>query len=94
MNISINEKTKDYIKKKTNDNSVNVSVIETSTGWIPFHEPTVELGKPSKEKDFDLYEVDDIKVYVLKGLREKGKVTITLGHYLWIKILRVEGLTN
>lgn len=94
MNISINEKTKEYIKKNTNDNSINIMVIETTTGWVPLHEPTVELGKPSNEEDFDLYEVDDIKVYVLKGLRDKRKVNISVGNFFWIKTLRVEGLTN
>lgn len=94
MNIDIDKKAKEYIREKSNDDSVNIIVVEAGSGWCVVYEPTVKFGKPSIEEDFQMYEVDGIKVYVLKGLRDKKKVNISLGRFFWLKTLRVEGLTN
>lgn len=94
MNININKEAIEYIKDKTNDNSVNIIVVEAGSGWCVVQEPTVQLGKPTSEKDFHMYEVHGIKIYVLKGLRERRKVQISLGRFFWIRTLRVEGLIN
>lgn len=92
MNININKQAKEYIKEKSNDKSVSIVVTSVGSGWRVFYEPAVKLGKLDREKDFKLYNVDDIKVYIASGLIEGESVKIYLSKFLWMKSLKVEGL--
>jgi len=52
------------------------------------------MGKPTQENAFDLYEVGDIKVYVLKWLRSRNnEIRITLNNFFFIKHLNADGIT-
>lgn len=94
MEIKINKDAKDYIKEKTNDNSINVVIINTGSGWCPRFEPSVKMGKPRDEKRFNLLKSDDMDVYVWDELMTKGeKMEISMGKFLWKKHLNVEGLS-
>jgi hypothetical protein len=51
------------------------------------------LGKPDRDESFDLYEVNEINVYLKKGIKIRNdQILIFLKKFLWIKDLAVDGL--
>ena len=55
--------------------------------------PTVQLGKPTKADNYDVYTVEDISVFVGRNLQIKNdKLHIFLRKMLWIKELLVDGI--
>ncbi|HOS70368.1 MAG TPA: CC/Se motif family (seleno)protein [Bacillota bacterium] len=57
------------------------------------HAPTVQLGKPDKTENFDLYSVDGVDAYIKKGTRVlNDQIHIFLRKFLWIKDLAVDGI--
>lgn len=55
--------------------------------------PTVLLGKPDNADRYDLYNIDDINVYVRKDIQaRKNELRILLRKFLWVKELDVEGM--
>jgi len=92
MKVKIEEKAKDYIREKTDSNSIHIRIVRTG-GWIGVYEPLVEMGKPSHEPSYDLYKVDDINIYLILGSKAyNNEINISLKKFLWFKNLEVEGL--
>lgn len=62
MNIIIDKKTADYIKKR---GSSNVTVDIGCASWSIEPQPTVTPGEPTVDKDsYSTYDVDGITVYL------------------------------
>ena len=94
MIIIIDRKAEEYIKSKYTDNSIHIAAQLVGRGWCRHYEPSVQMGKPTQENAFDLYEVGDIKVYVLKWLRSRNnEIRITLNNFFFIKHLNADGIT-
>jgi len=93
MNITINDKAADFIRKQSKDNSVTLLITTSGGGWCAAQVPTVQLGMPTKEEFFNMYTVDDITVYLRKNTKViNNELHIFLRKFLWIKELAVEGM--
>lgn len=94
MEIIIEDKAKEYIRKKAKDNSIKIELVEASNCWVPIVEPSVEMGKPKDISQYNVYELDDIKIYYKKEFRSMGEqIKIKLDRYLFMKYLKVDGYT-
>ena len=93
MNIIIDKKAADYIKKHSKDNAITLLVTVTGGGWCRVQSPTVKMGKPSKLETFDLYNVDNIDVYVKRGTRSRNNtLKVFIKRILFIKSIEVDGM--
>jgi len=94
MNIIINDKAADFIRKQSKDNnSVTLLITTSGGGWCAAQVPTVQLGKPTNLENFHIYKVDDITVYLRKNTKVKNnELHVFLRKFLWIKELAVEGM--
>lgn len=92
MNILIDDKTKKYIKSNKED-SITVFLQGCSSWGTSEPQPSVEMGKPKDEEDYDKYEVEDVTVYVKSDVNAKDD-TLTIKHskMLWMEKLVVEGM--
>lgn len=55
--------------------------------------PAVRLGKLEKTENYDLYNVDDITVYVRKDTEsKKNELRIYMKKFLWTKEIVVDGM--
>lgn len=94
MIINIDKKAEEYIKSKSIDKAIQIVAEKVGKGWCQHYEPSVKMGKPSHENAFNLYQVGDISVYVLKWLKSRNdEIRITLNNFLFIKTLYVDGIT-
>lgn len=51
------------------------------------------MGPPIDNRKYNVYECDDIKVYLDGGIRiKKDKFRIRLTRFLWMKQIQVEGI--
>jgi hypothetical protein len=51
------------------------------------------LGKPQYEEKFELYEKDDINIYLRKEMQiHNNGIHIFLRKFLWVKELAVDGI--
>jgi len=51
------------------------------------------LGKPEKAESYDLYNIDEISVYLRKGIQVRNdQLHIFLRKFLWVKDLAVDGM--
>lgn len=93
LNIKIDDKAKEYIKSKSKDNAIRISLVTISSGWAVVYEPSVEMGKPYDETAYNLHRVEDIDVYIMSNLKpRKNTLRVKLNRFLWINRLNVEGL--
>jgi len=54
--------------------------------------PQVRLGQPEIKENYNYYEQNGIKVYILKSLEAKGdSISIRLTGFLWLKGFEVTG---
>lgn len=95
MDIFIDEKAKDYIKRETQDNSIQVMLMKVGGGWCVAYQPSVKMGTPFNTSSFKVHEVDDINVFVPSNLRVRdNKLKISLSKFFWIKSLNVDGVIS
>lgn len=93
MDIFIDNKAEEYIKSKTEDNSIQVFISTIKGGWCVSHQPSVKMGKPLNEKSFNLHKIGDINIYILNGVKVHDKgLKISLSKFLWTKNLNIDGL--
>lgn len=93
MDIFIDDKAQEYIKLKTEDNTIQVLMTQVGSGWCVSYQPSVRMGKPVDEKTFGLFKTGEFNVYVLNGVKlSENGIKITLSKFLWMKTLNVEGL--
>ena len=74
MEITIGEDARNLILKKTAEIVLDKKVIKSWSGT--YIRPTVNVGKPENEEDYDKSEVDGITVYYLK--KEAGNKNVEI----------------
>lgn len=93
MQITIDDKVKDYCKEKSQD-TFYLEVIKPkgSCGTsVPI--PTVTFGIPEEIKDFHVYEDDDLTVYVKKNVKTRAdKINFIMRGILFAKEIYPEGI--
>lgn len=93
MNIIIEKNAVDFIAKYSKDNSVTLLVKSAGGGWCAVQSPTVQLGKPPIEDNYDMYKAYDISVFVRKNTQIRNeKLHIFMRRFFWIKELVVDGI--
>lgn len=92
MEIIIDEKAKKFIEKK-GESSI-MAWLDGCSSWGPSEpQPSVEVGKPEDEEEYDKYSVSDIDVYVKKDVEAKNnKLNIKHSKILWNERIFVEGM--
>lgn len=92
MKIIITENAKEYIKSKTENITIDV---EGCASWgVGEPQPVVQLAAPKLNKDdYDVYDVDGIKTYVLCTINAKDDtLTVDLKKVLFSKKLIISGI--
>lgn len=93
MRLIVDPKAGEYIKKKSQDNSIRVEGQVTGRGWATYYEPSVKMGPPTDNRKFKVYESDDIKLYLAPGIIPKGDIIrLRLTRFLGIRRIIVEGI--
>ena len=93
MNIMLDKDVAALIRKPSSDNAVTLFIKSGSGGWCSVQVPTVQLGKPQKEDHYDIYNVDDINVFISKTAKVRNnEIHIFMRKFLWVKELAVDGL--
>lgn len=64
LKIELTDDAMDYIRKKNTD-SITVDMMSIYYGG-QYNEPVVPIGKPSLPQNYDLVDVNGIKVYIFK----------------------------
>lgn len=99
MNFQIESSAEDYIKAKSLERSITLSVVERpggvwsggACGQSPRH-PSVRLGKPPITDNYEYTEINGIYIYYLPSLSEMFKeVTIKIEKLFFLKWLVVIG---
>lgn len=94
MKLSIDEKAKEYIRSKTEDNAVTVAIVNNGSGWRPIFEPSVRMGKPRDIGGYKTVAEDGITLFLDRSFKaENNMVEVSLGKFLWKKHLEVSGLS-
>lgn len=92
MDIYMDEKAKEYIRDKSLDKSIYITLIRRG-GWVGVSEPSVKIGKPDRLNSYDIYIIEDISVYILKEIGTlNNNIKIKNKKFLWKQFLEVEGL--
>lgn len=93
MIIDIEKKAEEYIKKKSPENSIYITVVRTGSGWCAAEQPSVKMGKPSNELSFEVHKAGDINVYLSPRLKARNnELRITLDKFLFLANLNIDGL--
>ncbi|ABY92584.1 hypothetical protein Teth514_1291 [Thermoanaerobacter sp. X514] len=74
MNISIDEKVKEYLKKK-GESAITIKLVTADNCCVPGAFPSVEIGKPKdNELDrFKRFDIDGVDIYVHKMIEVKER---------------------
>lgn len=93
MEIRIDKDAAAYIVKKTDTKAVSLYLASSGGGWCAVKTPTVQLGKPTRDEQYDMYLVDGIEVYLSKHVKvHPNGIHIFMRKFLWIKDLAVDGI--
>ena len=93
MKINMDGKAKEYIETKSSDKSINISINRVGSGWCQSFEPSVRMGRPYNIDTFDNYKVDNIDVYIQKGIIARhNEINIGLNKFIIFKSLNVDGI--
>lgn len=93
MDIYIDNKAKEYIRRESEDNSVQILLIKVGGGWCAAYQPSVKMGKPYNESSFNIYKIEDVNVYVSPNIRARNdQLKIGLSKLFWVKSLNVDGI--
>lgn len=91
MRITVGEKAKRYIKENSTDDSIYIFV--TKARWWKPYKSSVVMGKPENTNAFNKYLVNEVYVYIQKGLKDNYQgVSINLKDIILKKYLKVGGL--
>ncbi|SHJ42440.1 hypothetical protein SAMN02745975_02064 [Geosporobacter subterraneus DSM 17957] len=91
MNIQIDEKVKDFLKKKEKD-TLTVELQVSDSCCIPASLPHVVMDAPKALEKYDRFEVDGFTVYVYKGAVIKNTLRLVLSNYIFFKEIEIEGI--
>lgn len=93
MKLIVDEKAREYIKKKSHDRSIRVEGQVAGCGWATYYEPSVKMGPPTDNRKFEVFESEDIKLYLAPGIIPKGDIIrVRLNRFLGIRRIVVEGI--
>lgn len=93
LKVLVNDDAKKYINEKSKDNSITITIKYVGSGWRPEIKPSVMMGKPMADEEFDLVNADGIDVYIKKDIKSrKNEIKVSLEKFLWTKYLIVEGV--
>lgn len=93
MEVIIDEDAREFIRKKSLDNSITITAIRSGCGWASFYAPSVLMGPPIDRKKYDIYESHGIRVYLDTKIRIKeDKFRIKLDRFLWMKQIKAVGV--
>jgi hypothetical protein len=89
--IHIDPKVVDYLKHK-HSHCITIKTVEGKGGCgIPV-EPQVEIKEPKNLERFDHFEVDNVDIYLKKGLSVDEHLYFKLSSILGLKSIKVTGL--
>ena len=93
MNILIDEDAVEYIKKHSKDNSVILHIKSEGNCCAAVQSPAIMLGKPEMAERFDLFNINEISVYLRKDIQAKDDgIHIFMKKFLWTADLAVDGM--
>lgn len=93
MDIYIDNRAKEYIRSKSEDNSIQILIENLGGGWCTASQPSVKMGKPYNESSFRIYKVEDINVYIPPSIKVRNdKLKISCSSFFWMKSLNVDGI--
>lgn len=81
--ITMNEKTRDYILK--NGGSIRINRTMAGNCWTSAPMVNIRFGEPVEESSYNLYKIDSVNIYVIKGLElKRDSIEIKLSNFLGI----------
>lgn len=91
MKIKIENKVKEYLKKK-NKNALKIDVSKGGC-WVKIPVPYVTMESVDNEKEYIRLEEDGIDIFIKKGITaKKDTITIKLSGFIFFKNLEVYGV--
>lgn len=93
MEISIDNKAREYIKSKGKDSLT--AWLKVIASWqVTYVKSSVKMGKPMNLKNYNKYTLDGIDVYVRKDVKTKeNSLEIKYSDEHWLRKLVVKGMT-
>jgi len=92
MKIVIDNKTLKLLKAK-GVNSLQILVKGCESSGAGESQPSVTMGKPKSIETYNIYEVENIDVYVHSSVVAKdGEIQIKYLKFLWSERLTVDGI--
>lgn len=89
--FSVSDKARDYILSKSTSVYVDgVGGTAVCCGSIKL-EPSIRLGKPINAENYNIEEINQVKVYIPKGFEVPNELVIDIRKVLWFKTLTVIG---
>lgn len=94
LNVVINDELRNYMKEHNHDTiSLKVRHNDYSTGNINTLNPKIRLKEPNHKEKYDLYRIDEFKVFVEKDVvAEDETIEFVDEHVLGIHRCHVKGL--
>jgi len=88
--IELDNKCRDYILKK--GGIITILMEKSSGGWACLILPAVRLGEPGTDDNYNVFETNGVKIYVVKKLQPaKDRVFIKLRNLFGLKSFDVTG---
>lgn len=92
MKITIDRELKEYVKKKK-IRYINVELVRTGVCWGAGTLPEVRIGRPEHIDEFDVHKVEDLFIYVHKGVHSKeGRLHFKYSKFLFFGSIEVFGV--
>ncbi len=94
MNIIIDDKVRNYLRS-LGKRAITIYTEIVGSCWSPRPEIFVRTREPEATEDYDLYNIDNIKVYMFKGANTREEVIIKMSDQvsdLPDKEIAVEGI--
>lgn len=94
MKIIIKDKVREYLKLREKNN-LTIDLEDPRGCWEPVPEIFVRPREPEASENYNVYELDGIKVYIYKGAKTKDVLTIKMSERvsdLADKEIEVEGI--
>ncbi|MDF2671790.1 MAG: hypothetical protein K0R09_55 [Clostridiales bacterium] len=91
MKLVVDKATIDYVKGK--GRVINIDLYTSKSCCAGITEPIVKFGDPKLIHQFDVYFIDDIKIYVNRFIQPRDDgLTLHLNKFLGIKSISVSGV--
>ncbi len=91
MRIEIDNKVKKYLNKKCK-NIISVNMFASDSSDIHVATPVIKLNEPNNTNEYNIYEIDNITIYIHKNIRTKDTLRFYLVNYIFTKSIDVIGI--